>query len=154
MKVLYSVIAEDAQLRHDGRMDVHGIFYELYAPGFPAKQDRLTLVTTIEWDATERGAIDFTINLMDPDRAPALTINAQTQVEDQYAVHHPARTQMAVPINGLRFLTAGTYEFQLTVGEHTETLTPLYLIEYDHATEAHGRGGPDGAVFSGPAPGR
>lgn len=129
MKVLYSVIAEDAQLRHDGRMDVHGIFHELYAPGFPAKQDRLTLVTTIEWDATERGAIDFTVNLIDPARAPALTINAQTQVEDQYAVHRPARTQMAIPIDGLVFPAAGTYEFQLTVGDHTEPLTPIYLIE-------------------------
>ena len=129
MKVLYSVIAEDAQLRHDGRMDVHGIFHELYAPGFPAKQDRLTLVTTIEWDATERGAIDFTVNLLDPQRAPALTINAQTQVEDQYAVHRPARTQMAIPIDGLVFPIAGSYEFQLTVGEHTEPLTPIYLIE-------------------------
>jgi len=129
VKVLYSVIAEDAQLRHDGRMDVHGIFHELYAPGFPAKQDRLTLVTTIEWDATERGAIDFTVNLLDPQRAPALTINAQTQVEDQYAVHRPARTQMAIPIDGLVFPIAGSYEFQLTVGEHTEPLTPIYLIE-------------------------
>jgi hypothetical protein len=133
VKVLYSVIAEDAQLRHDGRMDVHGIFHELYAPGFPAKQDRLTLVTTIEWDASERGAIDFTVNLLDPQRAPALTINAQTQVEDQYAVHRPARTQMAIPIDGLVFPTAGTYEFQLTVGEHSEPLTPIYLIEADHA---------------------
>ena len=133
MKVLYSVIAEDAQLRHDGRMDVHGVFHELYAPGFPAKQDRLTLVTTIEWDATERGAIDFTVNLLDPDRAPALTINAQTQVEDQYAVHRPARTQMAIPIDGLVFPSAGTYEFQLTVGEHSEPLTPIYLIEDENA---------------------
>jgi hypothetical protein len=133
VKVLYSVIAEDAQLRHDGRMDVHGIFHELYAPGFPAKQDRLTLVTTIEWDATERGAIDFAVNLIDPQRAPALTINAQTQVEDQYAVHRPARTQMAIPIDGLVFPTAGTYEFQLTVGEHTEPLTPIYLIEDENA---------------------
>jgi hypothetical protein len=133
VKVLYSVIAEDAQLRHDGRMDVHGIFHELYAPGFPAKQDRLTLVTTIEWDATERGAIDFTVNLLDPQRAPALTINAQTQVEDQYAVHRPARTQMAIPIDGLVFPTAGTYEFQLTVGEHTQSLTPIYLIQDENA---------------------
>ena len=133
MKVLYSVIAEDARLRHDGRMDVHGIFHELYAPGFPARQDRLTLVTTIEWDATERGAIDFTVNLLDPDRAPALTINAQTQVEDQYAVHRPARTQMAIPIDGLVFPTAGTYEFQLVIGDHSEPLTPIYLIEEEHA---------------------
>jgi hypothetical protein len=133
MKVLYSVIAEDAQLRHDGRMDVHGIFHELYARGFPARQDRLTLVTTIEWLASERGAIDFTINLLDPDRAPALTINAQTQVEDEYAVHRPARTQMAIPIDGLVFPVAGTYEFQLTVGDHTEALTPIYLVEDEHA---------------------
>ena len=133
MKVLYSVISEEAQLRHDGRMDVHGIFHELYARGFPARQDRLTLVTTIEWEASERGAIDFTVNLLDPDRAPVLTINAQTQVEDEYAVHRPARTQMAIPIDGLTFPRTGTYEFELTVGEHKQPLTTLYLIEDAHA---------------------
>ena len=133
MKVLYSVIAEDAKLRHDGRMDVHGIFHELYARGFPARQDRLSLVTTIEWTAEERGAIDFTVNLLDPDRAPVLTINAQTQVEDEYAVHRPARTQMAIPIDGLTFPRTGTYEFELTVGEHKQPLANLYLIEDEHA---------------------
>ncbi len=129
MKVLYSVIAEDAQLRHDGRMDVHGIYHELYARGFPARQDKLTLVTTIEWDASERGAIDFSVNLLDPQRSPVLTVNAQTQVEDQYAVHRPARTQMAIPIDGIVFPAVCTYEFQLTVGDHSEPLTPIYLIE-------------------------
>jgi len=133
VKVLYSVIAEDAQLRHDGRMDVHGIFHELYARGFPARQDKLTLVTTIEWDEAERGSIDFSVNLLDPQRSPVLTINAQTQVEDQYAVHRPARTQMAIPIDGLIFPVPGTYEFQLTVGEHVEPLTPIYLVEDENA---------------------
>jgi hypothetical protein len=133
VKVLYSVIAENAELRHDGRMDVHGIFHELYARGFPARQDRLSLVTTIEWTAEERGAIDFSVNLLDPDRAPVLTINAQTQVEDEYALHRPARTQMAIPIDGLMFPRTGTYEFELTVGEHKQPLTTLYLIEDEHA---------------------
>lgn len=129
MKVLYSVIAEDAQLRSDGRMDVHGVFHELYARGFPARQDRLTLVTTLEWDSSERGAIDFAVNLLDPDRAPVLTINAQTQVEDQYALNRPARTQMAIPIDDLVFPRAGSYEFELTVGDVKQALAPIYLIE-------------------------
>jgi hypothetical protein len=129
MNVLYSLIAEDAQLRHDGRMDVHGIFHELYAPGFPARQDRLTLVTTIEWDATERGSIAFSVNLLDPDGSPVLTINAETQVEDQYAVHRPARTQMAIPMEEVVFPRAGAYEFELSVGERRQALAPIYLIE-------------------------
>lgn len=129
MKVLYAVIAEDAQLRHDGRMDVHGIFHELYAPGYPARQERLTLVTTIEWDEAERGAIDFSVNLLDPDGSPVLTINAETQVEDQYAVHRPARTQMAIPMEEIVFPRAGAYEFELSVGEVRQALAPIYLIE-------------------------
>jgi hypothetical protein len=129
MKVLYAVIAEEAHLRHDGRMDVHGIFHELYARGFPAEQDQLSLVVTIEWSADERGEIDFAVNLLDPDRSPVLTINAQTQVEDRYAVHRPARTQMAIPVEKLRFPRAGTYEFELSVGDHREPLAPIHLIE-------------------------
>jgi hypothetical protein len=133
VKVLYSVIAENATLRHDGRMDVHGIFHELYAPGFPAQQDRLTLVTTIEWNPDERGAIDFSVNLLDPARSPVLTINAQTEVADEYAIHRPARTQMAIPIDNLVFPGPGTYEFELTVGEVKQGLLQLYLVEDAHA---------------------
>jgi hypothetical protein len=129
MRVLYAVIAEDAHLRHDGRMDVHGIFHELYAAGFPARQDRLTLVTTLEWEAAERGAIAFSVQLLDPDGSPALTINAETEVEDRYAVHRPARTQMAIPVENIVFPRAGTYVFVLTVGEVAQPLTPLYLVE-------------------------
>lgn len=129
MKVLYSVLAEDADLRHDGRMDVHGIFHELYAPGFPARQDRLTLVTTLEWADDERGAIDLAINLLDPDGSPVLTINAQTQVEDQYAVNRPARTAMAIPMEQVIFPRGGAYVFELAVGERREALAGLYLIE-------------------------
>ncbi|MBB4637001.1 DUF6941 family protein [Longimicrobium terrae] len=129
MNVLYSVIAEEANLRHDGRMDVSGIFHELYAPGFPAQQERLTLVVTMEWAAEERGSIDFSVNLLDPARSPVLTINAQTQVEDQYAIHRAARTQMAIPMDGIVFPTPGTYQFELTVGEHKEDLAKIYLIE-------------------------
>jgi hypothetical protein len=138
MKVLYAVIAEDAQLRHDGRMDVHGIFHELYAPGYPARQEQLTLVTTIEWDDTERGAIDFTVNLLDPDGSPVLTINAQTQVEDQYAVHRPARTQMAIPMDAVVFPRAGAYEFELSVGDVKQGLAPIYLIEEDIGSASEG----------------
>lgn len=141
MKVLYSLIAEDARLRHDGRMDVHGIFHELYAPGFPARQDRLTLVTTIEWDATERGDIDFSVNLLDPDGSPVLTINAQTQVEDRYAVHRPARTQMAIPMDAVVFPRSGAYVFELTVGEARQALAPIYLIEEDVGVDVDRAGG-------------
>ena len=133
MKVLYAVIAENAQLRHDGRMDVHGVFHELYAPGFPARQDALTLVVTLEWDDDERGEIDFAVNLMDPGRSPVLTVNAQTTVEDQYAVHRPARTQMAIPIDGLVFPRPGAYEFELTVGDAKQALAPLYLVQDENA---------------------
>jgi hypothetical protein len=50
-------------------------------------------------------------------------------VEDQYAIHRPARTQMAIPIDQLIFPRAGTYVFELTVGETKQDLTPIYLVE-------------------------
>ena len=53
MNLLYGMVCEDASSREDGRVDVAGIFHQLYAPGFPAQQERMVLAAAVEWNAGE-----------------------------------------------------------------------------------------------------
>jgi hypothetical protein len=129
LKLLYALLCEDAHIRHDGRLDVHGIFHQLYAPAFPAQQDRMTLAVAVEWAPTERGRIEFSIDLLDPAQAPVITINGHTDVADQGELQGPPQTRLVMPLEGVVFPAEGSYAFQLTVGDEKLRLTPLHLIE-------------------------
>lgn len=133
MRVLYAVTCEDASVRPDGRVDLHGVFHQLYAPAFPAQQDHLTLAAVIEWEPAERGRIAFRIDLADPGGAPALTINGHSDVGAVPTGEAPPQTRLVLPMEGVVFPAAGTYTFQLYVGDEQMMLAPLHLIENPNA---------------------
>lgn len=123
------MLCEGANVRPDGRIDCAGIFHQLYAPGFPAQQDVLTLAIDIEWDASEAGRLQFSIDLLDPDRSPALTINGHTDVSATPDGQPHPLTRLVMPLNDVVFPKPGTYEFVLSVGEEQRALVPLHLVE-------------------------
>lgn len=128
MRVLYALLCRGAETNRDGSLNVREISFQLYAPGFPAQQDEITLAAAIEWAPEERGSIPFTIELMDPKRAPVVTIRAETEVGEVQAVLGPPQTRLVMPLNDLVFQTEGTYEFELEVGGVRVPLAPLHLI--------------------------
>jgi hypothetical protein len=129
MKILYALLCEDANERQDGRLDVHGVFHQLYAPGFPAAQERLTLAMAVEWEPGERGTIDFSVELMDPSRSPVLSITGQTEVGEQQPLQGPPQTRLVVPLDNVMFPTDGTYLFELVLDGQRHRLAPLHLIK-------------------------
>lgn len=132
MKVLYSVLCEDAHARQDGRLDVHGVFHQLYAPGFPAQQSELTLVTAIEWEPHERGQIAFSVDLLDPGRSPVLTIRAETDVHERDPHGGAPRSEMVMPLTNVVFPAEGRYTFELDLGGARQPLAQLHLIRLPH----------------------
>jgi len=129
VRVLYALNCEHAENREDGRLDVHGIFHQLYAPGFPAKQDQMVLALAIEWDIEEPGRREFKIDMMDPSGSPALTISGHTDVTPRTEDESPPQTRLVMPMEGVVFPVAGTYLFELQVGDAAFQLAPLHLIE-------------------------
>ena len=129
MRTLYALTCEDASVREDGRVDVHGVFHQLYAPGFPAQQDRLVLALAVEWDAGEKGRQPFRIDLVDPSGSPALTISGHTDVDGHSAGEGPPQTRLIMPLEGIVFPAAGTYRLELHVGDERVQLSPIHLIE-------------------------
>lgn len=128
MRVLYTLLCEHAQERPDGRLDVHGVFHQLYAPGFPARQDRLTVALAVEWGPEERGRTEFRVDLADPTGSPALSITGHTDVGEQQPLQGPPQTRLVMPLENVVFPAEGRYELELHVGEERVKLAPLHLI--------------------------
>jgi hypothetical protein len=130
VRVLYALVCEEARDRHDGRIDAIGVFHQLYAPGFPAQQEQMVVAIGIEWDGGETGRHEFRIDLTDPSGSPALTINGHTDVADRTPGEAPPQTRLVMPLEGVVFPGAGTYNFELIVSEGERLpLCPLHLVE-------------------------
>jgi len=128
LKVLYALLCEQAQERNDGRLDVHGVFHQLYAPAFPAQQERMTLAVAVEWEPHERGKIEFSIELLDPSHSPALSITGHTEVGEREGMQGPPQTRVIMPLDGVVFPAEGTYTFELVVAGERRPVAPLHLI--------------------------
>lgn len=133
MKVLYALLCEDAAMRPDGRVDLHGVFHHLFAPGFPAQQDRMTLVVVLEWSADEAGRVPFKIDVLDPTVTPVGTINGHTEVGTPRPMEPPQQTRLVMALDNVVFPVEGTYQFELTVGEDRQRIALLHLIENPEA---------------------
>jgi hypothetical protein len=112
MKLLLSLLCEDAHTRPDGRLDYIGVFDELQAPGFPAAQDRMTAVFIMEWADDEEGRQEFRADLVDDQDRKVLTIEGHTDVAPTADGRAP-RTQLLMPLERVVFPRSGDYRFIL-----------------------------------------
>jgi hypothetical protein len=108
-------ICSDARIAHDGRLELSGVFNELYAPAFPARQDRLVLVALLVWDASEQGRVQFRVDLAGPDGTSVYTVDGHTDVVPRTTEEAPPKTQLVLPLHNVMFPSAGRYRFQLQI---------------------------------------
>ncbi len=113
MKVLYSLVCEHASARADGRIDVHGVFHQLYAPGFPAQQDHLTLVVVLEWERAKAAPSGSASTCSIRRQVRAVSINVETDVSFPAENGAPPQTPLVLPLENAVFPAPGTYEFIL-----------------------------------------
>ena len=107
---------EDAATGTDGKLNVQGIYNELYAPGFPARQDKVVLAGILEWQRQVNGDQLFEMNLLDPEDKAIFTIEGSTQVDARSVDRPPAKTVLVFPLENLVFIQAGQYRVRFTVG--------------------------------------
>lgn len=129
MRILASSLCDHAAATPDGKVDQHGVFHDLYAPGFPARQDRMTLVLVLEWDRSDSGRYTFRVDVTGPGRRPVLTLEGQSEVTPRPADRPPPRTRLVMPLEDVVFPVAGRYEFRITAKGRTLRGPILYLIE-------------------------
>ncbi len=125
------LFCEDAVTRPDGKLDIIGVFNELYASGFPARQERVIIAGIIEWERNINGKQPFVIHLKDPDEKPIFTIDGYTDVDTRHDGQAPARTHLVLPLENLIFTTPGEYQLEIKILDQQFPGPSLYLISSD-----------------------
>jgi hypothetical protein len=134
MHILMMAFCEHAHLRPDGKLDVHGVFNDLAAPGFPAKQDEMVLVVAVEWEAGDAGRYAFKVDLKGDAPKPSFTVNGETEVQSRGADDRPGRTYLIMPLEDIVFPTAGEYRLELRIKGQVVAGPPLHLWEVVEGT--------------------
>jgi hypothetical protein len=129
MHLRFAAVCEDARPTPDGKVDVHGVYHELSAPGFPAQQDRLVLVLVLEWNREDHGRYLFKVDLEDENGDISVTVEGDTTVHTPQPDQPPARSQLIMPLEGVVFPHPGQYAFRVKVKGQTLQGPGIYLME-------------------------
>ncbi len=115
MEVQLAVLCDHARVSTEGKLDIQGIFNELSAPGFPAKQDAMVLVVAVEWGRSDQGRYQFRVDLISPEDKPVLTVEGHTDVDLRGDDRPPAQTRLIMPLTEVIFPVPGRYRFAIRV---------------------------------------
>jgi hypothetical protein len=117
----------DAGTGPDGKLDIHGVFNELLAPDFPARQDRMVLAGVVEWQADTQGQVPFKMDLNDPEGMSIFTIEGHTDVQSRAVGRAPAKTQFVLPMTNVMFPAPGRYQMKIDISGEEVPGPSIYL---------------------------
>jgi hypothetical protein len=115
VELIMALVCDRAVTNKEGKLDLHGVFNDLFAPGFPARQERLVLVLGLEWDRSDEGRFTFKVDLLDPTGRPVMTLDGHTDVDRRGPDQPPARTRLIMPLKDIVFLAPGPHRFTVRV---------------------------------------
>lgn len=144
MELALGLVCDEARVDPEGKLDVQGAFHDLYAPGFPARQDRMVLVLALEWDRDDHGRYQFTVDLVDPEGRPSLTVRGQSDVDAREEDRPPARTRLVMPLEDVVFPVPGRYRFRLRAKGRELEGPAVHLVRTEAAGEPFAREKPPG----------
>lgn len=128
MRILASAVCDHAAASPDGKLDIRGVFHDLYAAGFPARQAQMTLVLALEWDRTDFGRYTFRVDIRGPDGKTTLTVEGHSEVTPRPSDRPPPRTRLVMPLEDVVFPEPGRYDFRVSVKGRTLQGPVLYLM--------------------------
>ncbi len=122
------LFCSDATARADGKIDIHGVFNELYAADFPARQDQMVLVGIVEWQREVQGRIPFAVDLVDADGMAIFSIEGHTDVDARPASRAPAKSHFILPLKNVMFPVPGHYRMQIRINDNELAGPSMHLM--------------------------
>jgi len=131
MEVTMAVVADAANRAEGGRLNLLGVFSDLFAQAVPAQHPTMALVLVFQATALERGTTPkIAIKLVNEDGKQLFSLNdSQIIVPNDPNVISPS-PNLIVNLNGIMFENWGTYRFDIEIDGETKAQVPIYLRRF------------------------
>lgn len=127
MDVELFLAADYANIDQMGKLNVMGIFREIYAPSFPAKHSSMFIIVGLKAQLGEYGTSRLiTIKILDPDGKEILNFKKQVDIPKGQGGRRP-EVNVIVGVRDLVFPEPNTYQLVLQVDSDTKSEFPLYV---------------------------
>jgi hypothetical protein len=127
MKVDLFLTADYANVTADGKLNVVGIFNEIYAESFPARHSTMHLVLRLQAELGEYGQTrDLTVKLLDPDGAAIMTLVGQISIPMSKGGVKP-QVNVILELKDLVFPRPDIYQFVAQIDKDYKGEVSLYV---------------------------
>ncbi|MEW6286352.1 MAG: hypothetical protein AB1509_08985 [Chloroflexota bacterium] len=127
MKLNLFLAADYANITREGKLNVMGIFNDIYAQTFPARHSSMHLVAKLGAELGEYGQKrDFTIKLLDADANQIFDLSGQFQIPTGTQGRKP-EVNLILELKDLVFPKEGIYQFVLLVDKDHKGELSLYV---------------------------
>ena len=125
MEVRFAMLADSANVTREGKLNITGIFNQIYAKVFPAGHMAAHLVTQIEAHAGEVGTHELRILFVDDDGKLIMETKMEMIVEEPSDPSKPIRANNILPLQVIPLPAPGDYSFDLFIDGRYEMSVPL-----------------------------
>ncbi len=131
MELQLALFCDDAQETPDGKLDIQGVFHDLFAPGFPAMQEQMVLILVLDWGRNDKGQFNLKAELVAPDGSVVLTVDGHSDVSPVPDGAPPPRTRLVMPLEKAVFPKPGRYHLRVMVKGKRFKGPSLHLVEME-----------------------
>lgn len=130
MELLVLLAADYANVEKEGKLNVMGIFSEIYGVGFPLRQPEMHLIVSLsaspaEYSATRR----LTIKLLNEDATQEI-MNWSRQIDIPKGTGGQRVTvNQILRLRDLIFPSSGIYQFSVLVDDDEKGALPIMVVE-------------------------
>lgn len=138
LKIPMALVADEANISQEGKLNVLGVFDRIGAASFPMVHPKMVFVFRIEAAYGDGGvSVPVRVRLMDADGGAIFEAGGDL-VAPQVAPGDFATANQLFTLLGIRFPAPGMYKFVINLGDLTPHETPLLAIQTSFGREPRG----------------
>lgn len=116
IKIPFALLADYSNISREGKLNILGIFTQLYAPKEPVTHPQMQLVYTLEADRAETGRKHrLEIELIDGDGKKVFSFGGDLEFSQPPAGETRVIANQNLVMNNIQFPHFGKYEFKILV---------------------------------------
>jgi hypothetical protein len=129
MELTHAFLADAANMTESGKLNVLGVFNQIYSANFPYRHPQMTCVVRLMAQPAEFGKEkDLEITLMDSDGKSLGALRAETTVPTPEGGRR-AYIELILGLNNVPFQHPGDYEFAILVDGEQKGTIPIEVVE-------------------------